>query len=124
MQVDASELTAWADDIADRSVRNSKKVVASTIKAAVNIRNDVRGGLEGSRHYPQLGRALTYDVDYKFTGAVVVEIGYDKDLPQGPLGNIREYGSASVAPHGDLARAFDREVPVWMKHVEADAGDL
>lgn len=134
MQIDVSELVAHADNLVDRSVRNSHRVVATTIKAGVNIRDEVRENLKGSTHYPALGLAMTYDVNYSLGHGVEVEVGYDKSVSVptkkpgpgtvGNLGSIREFGSATVAPHGDLERAFQREVPVWQRHVEVAAGDL
>ena len=59
-------------------------------------------------------RALVPAIDYEITvgangtGSVIEsEIGYSKDRPAGKLGNIREFGSPSVAPHLDLQKALE-----------------
>jgi hypothetical protein len=63
-------------------------------------------------HNAHAANAITYDTQIDAKGLVTRgEIGYDKGRPGGALGNLLEYGSRNNAPHRDLGRAFDSELP-------------
>lgn len=64
-------------------------------------------GLAHARLYPA---SITYDVTIE-RGAFDAEIGPDKDLPQGALGNLLEYGSVNNGPIAHLGPALDLEGP-------------
>lgn len=66
----------------------------------------------GLAHAPAYPRSISYDLTIKVEG-VEVEIGPDKSMPQGALGNLIEFGSAHNPPHGSGAKAL-----------AASAGDL
>lgn len=66
----------------------------------------------GLAHAPAYPRSISYDLAIQTTG-VAVEIGPDKAMPQGALGNLIEYGSSNNPPHGSGAKAL-----------AASAGDL
>jgi hypothetical protein len=59
-------------------------------------------------HNARAPYAINYDVNVD-GATITAEIGYDKDLPGGSLGNLLEYGSRNSAPHRDLGRALDAE---------------
>jgi hypothetical protein len=83
-------------------------------KGAQNIKTEGRKNAIASApvqnaHAPY---AITYDTTSGSTKtSIVAEIGYDKDLPGGDLGNLLEYGSRNNPPHRDLGRALDVETP-------------
>ena len=89
-------------------------------KGALNIKNDWRASVAGSEHFKHLQYAVGYDRerDVDSVGAV---IGYDKDRVQGPLGNIREFGTADVAGHLDGQRALLAEEPRFVAALETAA---
>jgi hypothetical protein len=68
-----------------------------------------------ARLYPA---SISYDVT-EGPGVVEAEIGPDKGRPQGPLGNLLEFGSAHNPPHNDGGRALDDEEPRFLAQVEA-----
>jgi hypothetical protein len=83
-------------------------------KGSLNIKNDARKNVAQSApiHNAHAANAITYDTEIDARGMVVRgEIGYDKGRPGGALGNLLEYGSRNNAPHRDLGRAFDSELP-------------
>lgn len=92
------------------------------VKGALNIRNDWRQRASGNRHAPLYPQSITFDT--KWDGnAYEAEIGPDKDLPQGALGNLLTFGSANNAPTGhDVAVALAEE-PKFVKAME-DLADL
>jgi hypothetical protein len=69
-------------------------------------RNSVKSG---SNQWRALPSAIDYEITVgaNGTGSVIEsEIGYSKDKGAGKLGNIREFGTPSVAPHLDLQTAL------------------
>lgn len=63
-----------------------------------------------SRHAPHYPKSITFDVDWKGS-TIEAEIGPDKGLPQGALGNLIEYGSANSPPHGNDVAALAEAGP-------------
>jgi hypothetical protein len=83
-------------------------------KGSLNIKNEARKNVAQSApvHNAHAANAITYDTEIDAKGLVTRgEIGYDKGRPGGALGNLLEYGSRNNAPHRDLGRAFDSELP-------------
>jgi hypothetical protein len=83
-------------------------------KGSLNIKNEARKNVAQSApvHNAHAANAITYDTQIDAKGLVTRgEIGYDKGRPGGALGNLLEYGSRNNAPHRDLGRAFDSELP-------------
>lgn len=116
IHVDA-ELDRIATDLGTAGVRATSRVVDVTRKGAVNIRDDARDMIDGLAHAPQYPASITFSMD--FTGGVVAaDIGPDKDLPQGALGNLLEYGSVNNPPHQHLGPALDREGPDYIDYLE------
>lgn len=74
---------------------------------ARGVRDDARRFAPHGEHTPQYANSITYDLDYVGAGRIEAEIGPDKDLPQGPLGNIFEFGTSRVGPQAHLGPAFD-----------------
>lgn len=89
-------------------------------KGALNIKNDWRASLAGSEAFKHLQFAVGYDrtrgVD--FVGA---DIGYDKARVQGPLGNIREFGTVDTPGHLDGQLALIAEEPRFVAALETAA---
>jgi hypothetical protein len=98
---------------------------AVVTKGAQNIKTQGRKNALASApvqnaHAPY---AITYSVDVDPT-SMTAEIGYDKDLPGGDLGNLLEYGSRNSPPHRDLGRALDVEQPRFEKYLGEAAEKL
>lgn len=109
----AADLLRAAETVPDRAER----VVS---RGALNIKRDARARISGHpRHLPHYPSSITYDID-RAGSSVTASIGPDKDLTQGPLGNLIEYGSVNNAPIPHLAPAHDAEEPRFV----AAAGDL
>lgn len=77
---------------------------------ARTVRDDARERISGHRYLPRYPQSITYDIKATATG-VEAEIGPDKSLPQGPLGNIIEYGTSKTAPLPHLGPALDAAEP-------------
>lgn len=110
------ELDRIAVDLGTAGARATTKAVAITHKGAINIRDLARELSSGLSHAPLYPRSITYDMDLG-GGTVAADIGPDKDLPQGALGNLLEYGSVNNPPHTHLGPSLDREEPAYIEHM-------
>lgn len=59
----------------------------------------------GLAHAPAYPHSISYDLTIAADG-IEVEIGPDKSMAQGALGNLIEFGSAHNPPHGSGAKAL------------------
>lgn len=121
--VDATELDHLAADLTKAGLLAATKAYGVVAKGALNVKNDAKQFSSGFAHAPLYPASITYDVDITPAG-VVGEIGPDKDLPQGALGNLLEYGSANNDPFAHLGPALDREGPRFVKAAADIAGDI
>lgn len=104
--VDVIGLTVVVDDLgifAERLRVNAAKAVKVTSQ---KVRDDARNRIKGHKYLPAYPYSITYDVKVTVEG-VEGEIGPDKGRPQGPLGNIIEYGTSKNAPIPHLGPALD-----------------
>jgi hypothetical protein len=86
-----------------RLAANLRKAVQVTCS---KVKSDARQRISGRRYLPRYPYSITYDVRVRPEG-VEGEVGPDKSLPQGPLGNIIEYGTSKNAPIPHLGPALD-----------------
>jgi hypothetical protein len=112
VSIDLSGLTSLSSVIAASGGVLHADARAIVVRGALNIKNDWRANAAASagahaRLYPA---SISYDV-HEVPGAIEAEIGPDKEKPQGPLGNLLEYGSAHNPPHNDGGRALEAEEP-------------
>jgi hypothetical protein len=96
------------------------RAVAVVKRGANNIKTGARANVAKSApvHNAHAQYAITYDEPSIVGGLVQSEIGYDKDIKGGSLGNLLEYGGAGdrSPAHRDIGRAADAE--------EATLGDF
>lgn len=81
---------------------------------ASNIKRDARANVQKSAPVQNAHAQYAITYDTKIAGmSIEAEIGYDKDIGGGPLGNLLEYGGGGdkSPPHRDLGRALDAEEP-------------
>lgn len=123
ISADLSGLADLAEEIAGSYPRVEQQLVATTKRGAHNIAEDARQRISGHRRLPHYPRSITYDVTVD--GDVIeAEVGPDKDRPQGPLGNILEFGTSKAPPMPHLLPALDAEEPRWVDHIVRAAGDI
>ncbi|GAX57336.1 hypothetical protein [Streptomyces olivochromogenes] len=104
--IDVIGLTVVVDDLgtfAERLRVNAGKAVKVTSQ---KVRDDARNRIKGHKYLPAYPYSITYDVKVTAEG-VEGEIGPDKGMAQGPLGNIIEYGTSKNAPLPHLGPALD-----------------
>jgi hypothetical protein len=97
------ELIADMAASAPRMVANARTAVAVTSR---KVQQSARDRVRGHKYLPQYPNSITYDVR---GGPLLIEgeIGPDKDRPQGPLGNIIEFGTPNNAPIEHLGPALE-----------------
>jgi hypothetical protein len=106
MGVQVLGLTAVVAELEAFPVRlavNLRKAVQVT---SHKIRDDARDRIKGRKYLPRYPYSITYDTKFTAEG-IEGEIGPDKGKPQGPLGNIIEYGTSKNAPLPHLGPALD-----------------
>ena len=103
----------FAADLLVAAAQAPVRARAVVKKAANNIKTDARKNVAQSAptHNAHAQYAITYD-EPEIRGPLVdTEVGYDKDVKGGSLGNLLEYGGAGdrSPAHRDLGRAADAE---------------
>lgn len=112
------DLELWIEDLGkagDELHQEARHVVE---KGALNVKQDWRDRWMGHPHIPHLPWAVTYDITADDDTIISYEIGPDKDLLQGPLGNIIEFGTGNNAPIEGGMPALDAEEPRYTRAVE------
>lgn len=110
-------LSQFADEMAKAAAEFPDKVHKVIEESAKAIRDDWRSRWRGLGDAPYLWAAVTYDVYDEGSGSRA-EIGPDKSLPQGPLGNLLEFGSINNAPRPGGLYAMEKEEPRLIEAVE------
>lgn len=110
LRFDRSEVDQLADVLANAAGVAPDAARAVVQKGALNIKTDARGRIAGSRHFPRLAAAITYETTVTATGASA-EIGPEHGRPQANLGHIPEYGTSRTPARPYMAPAGQAEQP-------------
>lgn len=81
------------------------------------VKADARSRISGHRYLPVYPFSINYDIRVT-TESIEGEIGPDKDLDQGPLGNIIEFGTSRNAPLPHLGPALDDNTDDFYRGVD------
>lgn len=121
------------DQFAVDILRTLAEVAAGTqavvAKGAQNVKTEARANVQKSApvHNGGAWQAITYDTDFDVRGGKFsAEIGYDKDIRVGRLGNLLEYGGGGdrSPAHRDVGRALDSEEPRFEEALKLMVGKL
>jgi hypothetical protein len=123
MEFDTSEVRRLAADLGRTPGRLVPEVTKATEDSAKRIQRALRADARGIGHAPHFPRSITYEMKPR-VGVIGAEIGPDKDLKQGALGNILYFGTSKNGAVLDLNGPPDRERPRLEKDVRKIAGDL
>lgn len=118
--IDTRQLEALAGVFRMNAARASVQAQAVVARGALNIKNGWKANATATagRHARLYPATIGYDMLPHPSGASV-EIGPDKGAPQGPLGNLLEFGSSKNPPHNDGGLALAAEAPAFTAHVAA-----
>lgn len=121
------DLRLLAHDLSDTPRKMQRDAIAIVEHGAVNVKKEwARNAQQSAGHHaPQYPASINYDLSLgaALVGRVEAVIGPDKAKPQGPLGNLLEFGSANSPPHNDGGRALRTEAPGFEAAVAAAALD-
>lgn len=121
MSVDWSQVERLADDLEFDAEAVRKKVPPVVRKGALNIKNDMRQDASGHPTYRYFPRSITYDEIKDGLGA---EIGPDKSLVQGALGNLLYFGRSNTAGVLNINPPLDKEAPRFERALADVAEDI
>lgn len=128
---DASELDKLRADVSFFPQDAMPIFRTAAINTGRMVRDTGRTNATGMAHAPAFPRSITHGFagDSHGGGAlgaffggrggydIEVEIGPDKDLPQGDLGNLIEFGSVNNPPQGIMHGALQTHEADWEKAV-------
>ena len=110
-----------ADQLAaqfDRAAREVDEAVGAVVQAAAySVRGDAyeRVTRDGEDSDNDAHRFAARQIDAVPDGDLGMVVGYDNEIAD--LAAAVEYGSATIAPGGQLATALDTETPIFAKTV-------
>lgn len=114
---DDSEVTGLFRVIVKAEAGAQSDVAAIVKRGAQNIKDDARRRAPQGGHARRYPSSITYDTYQSLTGPAA-DVGPDKGKPQGPLGNILEFGSPTSGPHPHMRPAAEAELPKFGKQLE------
>lgn len=117
----ASEMDELAADLGKIPGRMVSKQIAAVEGSSKRVEAGWRQRWSSISHAPHIPQAITHEVKVR-PGQVTGIIGPDKDLRQGALGNILEYGTSNNAPIPGGGPALQAEEPRLLKAI-ADIGE-
>lgn len=119
MEIDG--LAPLIADLTEAPRRVRSKVDGVVRKGAVNMVRDWQQRASGLAHAPRYPDSIGFSAGWKGAG-YEAEIGPDKLLPQGALGNLITFGSVHNPPSGDDVAVADAEAPRFEKAIADLAG--
>lgn len=123
MEFDTSDVLRLAADLGEipgKAVAPLREIVQASSR---RIRDGMRRDARGHAHSPYFPNSITYETKFA-RGGVESEIGPDKGLKQGALGNILYFGTSKNGPVLSINGPLDAEAPRFQKAVEDAAGKL
>lgn len=122
-EFDTSEVDKLSADLGKVAGRSIPPLITSVEKSAAAVQRGMRSEAAGHAHFPHFPNSITHDVKVQ-VGRIEAEIGPDKGLTQGPLGNILYFGTSKNGPVLNINGPLDTEAPRFQKAVEDAAGKL
>ncbi|WP_435173297.1 hypothetical protein [Actinacidiphila sp. bgisy145] len=105
------------EDFAGSTAKLAENSATAAAVTARKVQQSARARVRGRKYLPQYPQSITYDVRATPVG-VEAEIGPDKDRPQGPLGNLVEYGSSKNAPIEHLGVSLEENAEDFTRGIE------
>lgn len=139
---DADDLSRLAADVRHLPIEGRGYLMRALRETGELVKGTARENATGMAHAPLFPYSITYDIVGNTHGGgalgafvggssefdIELEVGPDKDKPQGALGNLIEYGSINNPPMGimhgalqaheaDFEREIDRATEDMMKAI-------
>lgn len=114
---DSPELERLFNDLHAAPVKVMAGLAATTSKAALKVKTEAaRNAPLRKGHARAYPKSITYTLETD-SHSVSAEIGPDKDLPQGALGNLIEFGSVHNPAEPSLIPAWEAESEIYVGFV-------
>ena len=121
---DASELRSFAAEMGRVEPKVERQIDAVVRKGALNIKNTLREDLSHSRHFGQVAKTISYDIE-KSDGVIEAEIGPNKYYRSARLANIAYFGtSRGGGQTADFDNGLRKELPNLTEHLRRVMGDV
>lgn len=123
---DFSELTQLAADLGEVGENVGPNIRKAITGTSLGVKKAWQEPLRGSKTLGGLVPALSFDITTAQVFGVSViksEIGFDKDKAQGPLGNISEFGSPTIAGRGYGIAALEANQEDFQRGLEKATED-
>jgi hypothetical protein len=117
-EIESPELRRLAFDLDEAAKVAPTETRKQVQQSSSNIKDGARRRRTGSKYFPRLGYAITYETGVTPTGAYG-EIGPDHEKPQGNMGHIPEYGQLKTPAEPYMAPAADEELPKFELGMQA-----
>lgn len=102
IEFDLSEVSKLAADLGEVAATAGPFIRKAVEVTSRNIKDETRKSVKKDRQWSGAAAAISYDL-HSDGHELTSEVGYDKDVAGGALGNIREFG-APGAPSGVLTK--------------------
>jgi len=132
---DFSELTAYAANLGDAPKEIGPFLRSAMARTSGNIKKEAAAAVGKSELWKGAAGSIDYDAvaaPGEAFSTLTFEIGYNKDKPGGPLGNLREFGapdakyggkSVPLPPHNDLRNALENNAEDFEHGIAAALSD-
>lgn len=123
---DFSELSQLAADLGQVGDKVGPNINTAITGTSLGIKKAWQEPLRGSKTLGGLVPALSFDIttaDLFGQSVIKSEIGFDKSKAQGPLGNISEYGSPTIAGRGYGLAALEANQADFVRGLEIATRD-
>jgi hypothetical protein len=123
MEADVSQLRQLEADIGRIPGRAVPPLIKAVTTSGHRVRDALRADAAGIGHAPHFPNSITDEVQVK-VGQIGAEIGPDKSLTQGALGNILYFGTSKNGPVLDINAPADGEAEALEKAAAEALGKL
>lgn len=114
----SDELQQFATDLGAISDKALPEVQSIFKASMVDIKKGMNQNFYNSKHFKGAGGSVHFDSMHQ-VGAVVYEIGPDKNRRGGAIGNVAYFGTSRGGGTVDFEGPYLRELPVVEKYMDA-----
>lgn len=120
---DTTHVVKLAADLLRSPAITATRAQTVIAASALSVQTEARRIIGTSEMLPYYAASITHDLSSGLL-SWEAEIGPDKNLPQGPLGNILEYGTSRTAPIPHLGPALLAEESKYVAAMGQTMDDL
>ncbi len=127
VSVDFSELTRLAADLGTMPETAGPFINSAVQSTSRNIKKAAAKKVGKRKHFKQAAAAIDYEIKAVFGQVIQSEIGFDKDKPAGPLGNLTEFGAPgapnALTPGNELQTSLEENQEDFVRGLQQAGED-